>query len=153
MPKWLKTSLKILAGLVVLLLLVLVSATAYISYNKAKVLALVNTELKKNINGTIIIGDMEPEFFKGFPEISLRLKNVLIRDERFAQHHHTLLDAKDFAVSLTATSLLRGTININHIDISNATVDLYTDSTGYSNTSVFSTGGKKQGDKSSLSSS
>ena len=144
MPKWLKISLKIFAGLVTLLLLALIGSTVYISYNKAKVLALVNTELKTNINGTIIIGDMEPEFFKGFPEISLRLKNVLIRDDRFAQHHHTLLDAKDFAVSLDALPILRGAVKINHIAISNATVDIYTDSTGYSNTSVFGKGSKKK---------
>ena len=144
MPKWLKISLKIFAGLVTLLLLALIGGTVYISYNKAKVLALVNTELKTNINGTIIIGDMEPEFFKGFPEISLRLKNVLIRDERFSQHHHTLLDANDFAVSLDARPRLGGTVKINHIAISNATVDIYTDSTGYSNTSVFGKGSKKK---------
>src|ERR1700749_3856922 len=144
MPKWLKISLKILAGLVTLLLLALIGGTVYIAYNKAKVLALVNKELKTNINGTIVIGDMEPEFFAGFPEISLRLKNVLIRDDRFNQHHHTLLDAKDFAVSLDAKPLFGGTVKINHIAISNATVDLFTDSTGYSNTSVFGKGSKKK---------
>jgi hypothetical protein len=143
MANWLKISLKVLAGIVVLILLLLVGVTLYISFNKAKVLAMVNTELRKNLDGTVVIGDMSPQFFKGFPNISLKLKNVLIRDKRFAQHHHTLLDAKDFDVSLNAGRLFKGVVSINHIDISNATIDLYTDSTGYSNTSLFKKKPKK----------
>ena len=139
-----------IAGVITIILLLLVVATLYITFNKNKVLNLVNTELKKNMDGTVAIGDMHPQFFTGFPHVSLALKNVLIRDKRFAQHHHTLLDAKDFAVSVNALAFLKGTISINNISISNATIDIYTDSTGYSNTSVFKKEPKNQKDASSL---
>jgi hypothetical protein len=153
MPKWFKTSLKILAGFVLLILLIIVGATLYITFNKAKVLKMVNEQLDKSVDGTLVIGDMKPNFFRGFPDISLGLKNVLIRDKNFAQHKHTLLDAKDFNVSINTASLFRGTIDINHIEISNAAIDLFTDSTGYSNTSVFKKDNKKVKDNSSGSSS
>ncbi|QHS55825.1 AsmA-like C-terminal region-containing protein [Mucilaginibacter sp. 14171R-50] len=153
MPKWLKTSLKILAGLVLLVVLILIGATLYITYNKAKVLEMVNRQLDKSVDGTLIIGDMKPRFFSGFPDVSLTLQNVLIRDKKYAQHKHTLLDAKDFNISLNTVALLRGVIDINHIDISNAAIDLFTDSTGYSNTAVFKKDNKKLKDNPSESSS
>jgi uncharacterized protein involved in outer membrane biogenesis len=153
MPKWLKTSLKILAGLVLLLVLLLIGATLYITFNKAKVLKMVNEQLDKSVDGTLIIGDMKPNFFKGFPDISLSLKNVLVRDKNFDRHKHTLLNAKDFDISLNTVALLKGTIDINHIAINNAAIDLFTDSTGYSNTSVFKKDNKKIKDNKSESSS
>jgi len=153
MPSWLKISLKVLGGIVVLVLLLLVGATLYITYNKEKVLKLVNDKLNESLDGQVTIGDMSPQFFSGFPKLSLGLKNVLIRDKQFARHHHTLLDAKDFAVSVNAGALFRGTVSINHVVISNASIDLYTDSTGYSNTSVFKKPPKKKVENPSESSS
>jgi hypothetical protein len=153
MPKWFKITLKIIGALTALLLLLLLSITLYITFNKAKVIQLVNTELNKNLDGTVTIGDMHPQFFKGFPNVSLGLKNVLVRDRHYTQHHHTLLNAKDFTVSINAHSLLKGIISINHIDISNATIDIYTDSTGYSNTSVFKRNPEKENNQSAKNNS
>lgn len=143
MPIWLKTVLKIAGGLIVLMLVTLIGLTIYVSNNKNKVLALINTELKKSFDGTVQIEDMTPSFFKSFPGVSLKLKNVLIRDKRFKEHQHTLLDAKDFDISVNTAALLRGALSINHININNAAIDIYTDTSGYSNTSVFKKGGKK----------
>ncbi len=153
MPRWIKLTFKIIGAIAAVILLLVLGAMLYITYNKAKVLKLVNTELNKNLDGTVTVGDMRPQFFKGFPNISLALKNVQIRDRRFAEHHHTLLDAKDFAISLNAEAFLKGSISINHVDISNATIDLYTDSTGYSNSSVFKIGLKNKNNNSDKSSS
>jgi len=144
MARWLKITLRIMGGLIGLVLLLVIGLTLYITFNKTQVLAKVNAELRKNMNGTVVIGDMKPQFLKGFPNISLGLVNVLIRDDQYARHHHTLLNAKNFDVSVDAGALLHGTVRINHIAISNAAIDLYTDKAGYSNTSVFKKGPKKQ---------
>ncbi|HJP63524.1 MAG TPA: AsmA family protein, partial [Mucilaginibacter sp.] len=146
MPRTLKIILKVIAAFVVVIVLLFFGSLWYITHNKSKVLKLVNDELNSRLDGTVIIGDMKPNFFQNFPDISLGLKNVLIRDKRFNEHHRTLLDAKDFSVSVKAWPLFKGSIKINHIDISNAAVDLFTDSTGYSNRSVFKTGPKKKKD-------
>jgi hypothetical protein len=153
MPNWLKLTLKIIAGFVVLILLIVVGASLYITFNKAKVLKLVNEQLDKSVDGTLTIGDMKPNFFKGFPDVSLSLKNVLVRDKKFAEHKHTLLDAKNFDVSVNTAALFRGTIDINHIAISNAAIDLFTDTSGYSNTAVFKKDKKQVKDNPSESSS
>src|SRR5579872_7361181 len=149
MPRLLKISLWIIIGIAVILLVLFFGGLWYVNSHKEKVLRLVNTELNKSLNGTVIIGDMKPDFFQSFPDISLKLNNVLVRDKHFAEHHRTLLDAKNFSISVNAWALLKGTLNIKHIDISNAAVDLYTDSTGYSNESVFRKAPKKQRDTSS----
>jgi len=76
MPKWLRISLKILAALIGIILLLFVGIAIYINTHKPKVLALINTELNKNLDSKLTIGDLETSFFKGFPGISLSLKNV-----------------------------------------------------------------------------
>lgn len=149
MPRTLKIILKVIAALVVVIILLFFGSLWYITHNKNKVLKLVNDELNAKFDGAIIIGDLKPNFFQHFPNISLGLKDVLIRDKRFAEHHRTLLNAKDFSISVKAWPLLTGSLDINHIDISNATVDLFTDSTGYSNRSVFRSGHPKKKDTSS----
>lgn len=136
MPRVLKIILRLFAALVVIVILLFFGSLWYINSHKEKVLKLVNKELNDRLNGTVIVGDMQPDLFHHFPDISLGLKNVLIRDKRFNEHHRTFLDAKDFSISVNAWPLLKGELDINHIDISNAAVDIYTDSTGYSNRSV-----------------
>ncbi|WP_448699070.1 AsmA family protein [Mucilaginibacter sp. AW1-3] len=137
MPKWLKISLKAIGVLIIVMIILLEAVVLYINHNKTRVLAMVSNEMNKNLDGKISIGDLEPAFFKGFPDISLSLKNVLIRDKRYPKHHHTLLDAKDFDVAVNALALLKGTISIDHVTITNAAINLFTDSTGYSNISIF----------------
>ncbi|MFD1257230.1 AsmA family protein [Mucilaginibacter terrae] len=137
MPKWLKIIIKVLAAVVLLFLLLSVGLFIYINTNKAKVLSLITSTLNKNLDGKLTIGDMETAFFKGFPGISVSLKNVQMQDKHWAKHRHTLLRAKDFDVSINTAALLRGVIRISNIEISNAAIDLYKDSTGYSNTSIF----------------
>jgi hypothetical protein len=137
MPKWLKILLKILGALILLFIVTAVGITIYVANNKEKVLAQVIKKLNENLDGTLTVGDIKPSFFSNFPDVSLALKDVVIRDRQFARHHHTLLESKNFNVSVNAAALFRGAISINNIAINNASIDLYTDSTGYSNTAVF----------------
>ncbi|AMR30836.1 AsmA family protein [Mucilaginibacter sp. PAMC 26640] len=137
MPKWLKISLKILGALLLLLILIIVGVSVYIANNKKEVLAKVTQKLNENIDGTLSVSDINTSFFSNFPDASLKLKNVVIRDRQFPRHKHTLLNAKDFDVSVNAGALLHGVVSINNVSIHNAAIDLYTDSTGYSNTAVF----------------
>ncbi|WP_183556715.1 AsmA-like C-terminal region-containing protein [Mucilaginibacter sp. SP1R1] len=137
MPKWIKIILKVLSGIIALVVIAFIAITVYVIFNKQKVLNLITTELNKNLNGTLTIGTLDPTFFKGFPGVSVVLKNVVIKDKLWPVHHHTLLDAKDFYVSVNAMQLIKGIVDIDKIEINNASIDLFTDSTGYSNTAVF----------------
>ncbi|MDB5089200.1 MAG: AsmA family protein [Mucilaginibacter sp.] len=137
MQGWLKISLKILGALILFFVAVLAGLSIYISSHKEKVIALVTDELNKNLDGKLVVGGVKTSFFENFPALSVRLENVTLRDKQWLRHRHTLLSAKNFDVSVNTAILLKGNISINHITISNAAIDLYTDSSGYSNTSVF----------------
>lgn len=137
MQRWLKISLKILAVIFTLIIIVWLGAAYYINHNNKSILNTILTQLNANVNGKIEVGSMETTLLKGFPGVSVSLKKVLLRDSLWAQHKHDLLNAKDIDVSLNIFSLIAGNIKINKIGINNAGVYLYTDSNGYTNTSMF----------------
>ncbi len=137
MKRWLKISLKILAIFFTLVVLVWLGAAYYINHNNKAILNTILTQLNANVNGKIEVERMETTLLKGFPGVSVSLKKVLLRDSLWNQHKNDLLNAADIAVSLNIFSLIAGNIKINKIDINNARIYLYTDSTGYSNTSMF----------------
>ncbi len=138
MPRWIKNVLKTIAVLAGLLLIAFIAATMYISFNKKAILADITKVLNKNLHGGgLTIGGMDPTFLKGFPNISLSLKDIVLKDSLWEKHHHTLLDAKELNISVNTLALFSGTISINKITINQANIYLFTDSTGYSNTFVF----------------
>lgn len=137
MPRWSKITLKVLGVLVGLIVMLFVAVAWYVNANKKKLLASVTAQLNKNLNGSIYIADMDPTFLRGFPGVSMALKNVVLKDSLWQRHRHTLLEAKDLDVTVNALALFRGTVEIKKIGIDNASIYLYTDSLGYSNTSIF----------------
>lgn len=142
-PRWLRFTLRGLAMLVVLQIIFCLGFIWYVNSHKKEVLAMVTGKLNENLNGKLAIGSMEPTFLEAFPRISLHLKNVTIRDHLFQKHHQTLLQAGDFDMALDAIAFLRGTVEIYKISISDASVNLYTDASGYSNSAVFKSNSKK----------
>ena len=137
MQHWPKIALRIIAILIVLFIVLYSAIALYISSNKKSLLATVTSELNNSLNGTMEVGDMEPTFFRTFPAISLTLENVVLKDSLWQKHKRTLLQAKYLDVSVNILALITGTIRVNKIGINTASVYLYTDSGGYSNTSVF----------------
>ena len=137
MPRWSKLILKTLGVIVILIFIGYISIAIYVNLHKQELLKTVTKELNKNLNGTLEIGSIDPTFLRGFPGVSLSLKNVVIRDKEWSKHKHTLLSAKLFDVSVNTIGLIRGAIEIKKITISDASIYLFTDTAGYSNTSVF----------------
>jgi len=137
MPRWSKIIIKIFAVLIVLILLIYVAVALYVNANNKSLLASITKELNKNLNGTMRIGSMDPTFLKGFPGVSLALKDVVLRDSLWNTHQHDLLKAKELDVSVNLFGLLSGNVQISKIGISNSSIYLFTDTNGYSNTSVF----------------
>jgi hypothetical protein len=143
MSRWLKISLKILSGIFLFVVLIWLGAAYYINHNNKAILNTILKQLNANVNGKIGVRSMETTLFKGFPGVSVSLKKVELKDSLWAQHKHQLLNAGDIDVSLNIFSLVFGNVNINKITINNASIYIYTDSTGYSNTSMFKSKGKE----------
>ncbi len=137
MPHWLKRSIQIFASLMLLIIVIFIGLAIYVNTHKKELLISITKELNRNLNGSLTIGGMEPTFLKGFPGVSVSLKKVEIKDSLWSVHHHSLLTATNFGITVNTLALLRGTIEIKKIAIKDAEIYLFTDSTGYSNTSVF----------------
>lgn len=137
MPRWSKIALRIFGILVGLVILVFIGLAWYVNAHKKELLVTITKQLNGGISGQITIESMEPTFLRGFPGVSMRLNNVIVRDSLWEQHKHSLLEAKDIEVSVNALKLLTGTIQIKKMGINNASIYLYTDSNGYSNTAIF----------------
>ena len=137
MPHWGRVIARIILAIFLLLIVAYLSLAWYINTHKKEVLAQVTATLNEDIKGTLAIGDLDPTFLGGFPHVSLRLQNVVIRDSLYASHKHTFLNAGDLSLSVNPLALIRGAILIKKITIRNASIDMFTDSTGYSNSAVF----------------
>lgn len=137
MKRWLKIFLKILSGLIILIVLVWFGAAYYINHNNKTILNTILNQLNANINGKIEVQSMETTLLRGFPGVAVSLKKVRLRDSLWTKHKHDLLNASDIDISLNMFSLIAGNIKINKIGINHASIYIYTDSTGYSNTSMF----------------
>jgi len=144
MKRWLKISLTIIGGLLLLIIIAWCGAAYYINKNNKEILAKILSQVNTKVNGTVTVSRMETTLLKGFPGISVSLKDVSLKDSLWANHKHDLLQAKDIDVSLNALSLIVGTINIRKVAINNANIYLYTDTTGYTNTSMFRAKEKKE---------
>lgn len=137
MSRWLKISIKILLALITLVVLIWLAAAYYINHNNKAILNTILTQLNANVSGKIEVQNMETTLLKGFPGVAVSLKKVRLRDSLWSTHKHDLLNANDIDVSLNVFSLIAGNIKINKIGINNASIYLYTDTAGYTNTSMF----------------
>ncbi len=136
MNRWISLSIKIFVGFIILILITWISGSVYISSNKDKILKTILTQANDQIQGSLTVQSMEPSLLRGFPGVSLTLNNVVVRDSLWQNHKNDLINAKKIHISLNVFSLLTGKTNIQRILINDANITLFTDSTGYTNTSL-----------------
>jgi uncharacterized protein involved in outer membrane biogenesis len=138
-------------GLFALILASAVGLRIYFERNKTEIVEKINSQINENILGEVKIGDIGYKFLTGFPNFTVVLNDVELKDSLFPIHKRTLLKAKDIEVRLNVLSLLKKEVNMRKIVINNATIDLYKDKNGVSNSNIFRT--KKGKTKSSTTTS
>jgi hypothetical protein len=134
---WWRIGLRLLAGFILVVIGGYMGVAWYVHTHNKEVLQKVTASLNEGLSGELTIGGMEPVLFSSFPNVALRLDNVVLRDSLYQQHHRTFLKAGSSEVAVNLAALLYGTIEIRKIKIKEATISLYTGPGGYSNTSVF----------------
>ena len=130
-------------GLIVLLFIACGGLSIYFNRNKTEIIAKINTKINENINGKFHIGDFHYKFLIGFPNFTLALKDVQLKDNQWATHKHTLLKATEIEARLNVWSLLQNEINIHKILINDADIYVYKAEDGYSNADIFKPKKKK----------
>ena len=145
--KVLKKTFKIfglfILGFVGLILVSAVGLGIYIGNNKTEIVKKINIQINEIILGEAKIGDIGYKFLVGFPNLTVVLNDVELTDSLIAIHKRPVLKAGEIEVHLKVISLFKKEVNIHKIVINDATVDLYKDKNGISNSNIFKPKKKK----------
>lgn len=133
-PKFLRRAGRVLATFLAILALLWFGLFWYVQSHKQEIIARVNKALSEKLDGQLKIGKLDFSLLRSFPNVAILLQNVSLRDSLWERHHHSLLEAKELAVTLNLFPLLKHETDIKRLNLSGANIFLYTDSTGYSNT-------------------
>ena len=140
-------------GVFIILSTSIVVLAVYFNNNKAKITTQINNKINENITGTIHIGDVKYKFLKGFPNMTLALSRVELKDSLWTVHKRTLLKAEQIEVRIDLLDLITNEINIDKIEIHNATLHLFKGKDGLVNTAIFKAKPKKKNSESATTSS
>jgi hypothetical protein len=133
LKKILGWTIKIAAGLLVLLFLLFIGLTMYVNSNKKELIAQATETIHTKLSGNVTIEDLNVSLFRHFPSLSIRLINVSVTDSLYSKHQHKLLSAENLFVRLSTPSLITGRVLVNKFTLRNGGFYLFTDATGYSN--------------------
>ena len=114
----------------------------YVGTHHDKLLQEVREIANKNCKGEVKIGDLEVLFFRGFPNVTIAIKEVSIKDSLWAQHKRTLLQAPSIYAEIQPWAIFVKKIKLDNLSINDAEIQLFVDANGYSNTAVFSNASK-----------
>ncbi|HEY2648652.1 MAG TPA: hypothetical protein VGI38_05645, partial [Puia sp.] len=138
MKRVIKISLRIMAILIALLILAFAGLSYYVKQHKQKFVSFLESETENRLNGASLhIGDISIGFKSSFPLVALTVDSIYLRDSLWSRHHHDLVSANRVYATVDFWQLLRGKLYIQRLDLDKPDIYFYTDSLGYSNTSVF----------------
>lgn len=137
MKKIIKYTLRGILITLGLLILIYTAAYIYLSVNKKELLADVRKQVSEKFSGDIQIGNIELSFIDQFPSIAVLIENISIKDSQFAQHGHPLFTAKKVYSAISILRLLQKNNPLSRIEIDDAQLYIYTDTSGYTNTYLF----------------
>ena len=135
--KYVRYTVKGLAIAIGVLVLVYIAAYTLVAFNKERIIREIKQQVGDKLNGDIKIGGISLGFLNTFPHVSVLLQNVSVTDTLFAVHHHPFFECKKVYLSLSVTSVLQKNSPINAVLIENGRLYVYTDSTGYTNSYLF----------------
>lgn len=124
-------------GLFAVLLVSALGVRIYFERNKTEIVEKINNQINDNIAGEVKIGDIGYKFLTGFPNFTVVLNDFEVKDSLIAVHKRPVLKAREIEVRLNVMSLLKKEVSVNKIVINDATIDLFKDKNGVSNSNIF----------------
>lgn len=126
-----------IAILAAVLALVYTAAYIYVAFNKEKIISQIKQQASDKLNGDIQVGDLSLGFFTTFPHVSVLLEKVSVKDSLFNQHHHPFFEAEKVYINLSIINFIKRNNPVNGIRINDGQLYVYTDTSGYTNTYLF----------------
>src|SRR5664279_5652351 len=145
MKKAIRIILRVLTILFALLLIAFAGLWYYVKHHKQEFLSFIESETGKSMNGASLrVGDIGVGFKSTFPLFALTIDSVYLRDSLWYQHHHDLVSVNRIYATIDFWQLFKGKINVQRLELDKPEIYLYTDSLGYSNTSIFKKSNKRE---------
>lgn len=132
-PRWLRIAVISLSGLILLWMLLLCGLALYISANSKTLLPRITKRISEEISGKLEVDAMEPALLKGFPNISLRLKNLRLTDSLVHEHGLPMLRLDEVYIKFNPWSLLTRHPEVKKITAAGGAINFFKLRDGYSN--------------------
>lgn len=142
--KYLRYTLKGFAIFIGLFILLYTAAYIYIAANKKEIILKVKEQVADKLNGDVQLGNIGLSFLSTFPNISILIEKVSIKDTLFNRHHHPFFEADKVYANISLLSVIKKITPLSGFKIENARLYVYTDTSGYTNSYLFSPKGPTQ---------
>ena len=126
-------------GVIVGILIVFwVAMYAFFIIKKEDIRQQLSAEIGNAVRGEFEVKDLGMNFFNLFPNVSLSLKGVEMKDSSWSVHKQSLLKAKEVFLRINPFALISGNVRISKLLIEDAVINMFADSAGYTNEYLFS---------------
>ncbi len=137
-----KYTVRGLGILICILVLAYFAIYMYVVLNKKEIIERVRQDIGEELTGDVKIGNVDISYMATFPSVSVVLENVFITDTMFNKHQHPFFKASRLYASVSVTRILLKKDPLSGIRVDNGQLYVYTDTSGYTNSYLFS--GKKK---------
>lgn len=142
MHKYLKYTIRSVAILIGIFLVLYIVAYIYVSVNKKAIIVQVTEQISEKLDGTVTIGNVDLSFVRTFPQISVLLTKVAIKDTMYSTHKHAFFTADKLYARISVFQIIVKKDPLTGIRVDDGNLYIFTDTTGYSNNYLLA--GKKQ---------
>ena len=146
LKKPLRYAIRITVGFFLLFILLYILANVIIAFKKDTISQMAIEAINKQIRGNVKINDLTPNYFRTFPNISVKLSGVSIEDSLVHVHQRGFFNADKIFVQLQLLSLVSGKPKVGKVIIEDCTIHLFTDECQYCNLNLRETKPSGNGD-------
>lgn len=132
-----KYVIRILGIVLLLALLALIGLNYYVSTHKEVVYKELENWYTKNYHGELSVGDVSVSVFKHFPNAAVVINDISITDSLYAEHKIEALNIHELSIAVSLSDLRDKKLYFQKAKLKKGSLHLVTDSTGYSNASIF----------------
>ncbi len=130
-------SIRLVAGLIALFLLIYVAAYVYVTSNKKSLIEQVTQQINSRLNGEVHFKNIDLSFVSTFPQISVVLHQVSINDTLAKPQNRAFFTAEKFFVRISVINLALKKNALTGLKIYRGNLFLYTDTAGITNQYLF----------------
>lgn len=119
-------------------MLLYTTAFLYIAAHKSEINVQVKKMAEEKLRGTISFDRIDISLFSDFPSIAVVIDNILVIDSQYIFHHHPFLQAEKISSALSIVDIMRGKNPLTSLHIKKASLYVFTDTSGYTNSYLLS---------------